>query len=68
MIEPIEDRIIANAKLGRYLLPYRHRRSVIPTDVDLEYEACERLVQQGKARWLSERFAPGIQLDPRIQA
>ena len=48
----------------RYLLMRRHgrRESNPPSELDLKYEACDKLVFAGVARWIRSGFAPGIEL------
>lgn len=61
---------IAQRNNGRYLLPQRFSRIPIgmeplPNDAERAWESCKRLVEEGKARWLSKletNMAPGIEL------
>jgi hypothetical protein len=68
LITDLQKRIYAIAweHEGRYLLARRfHRlrhRVSDPTELDLLYEACGELVNQGFARWMRGQFAPGIKL------
>lgn len=56
---------------GQYLLRRRFGRRRFgrrraydpPSDLDKEYEVCEALVNEGRARWL-DRSGPGISLRP----
>lgn len=53
----------AQAHEGRYLLPRRYWTSIPPRDIDLDYAACQSLVDGGYAQWLSAGGAgPGIRL------
>jgi len=49
---------------GRYLLRNRYRSHSPPSDLDRQYEACERIVDRGNARWIprSSSMAPGIEI------
>jgi hypothetical protein len=53
---------IAYEHEGRFLLPRRYRKSEPPTELDLQYEACQALVDARYAVWLGGNSAPGIQM------
>lgn len=64
----VEARIVRSAREhgGKYFLRRRYRGRKPwdePTELDLEHEACQRLVHQGKAIYLGQS-GPGIWLEP----
>lgn len=67
---------VAKKHRGRYLLPKRFRTNPLApkSALDHVYDACEELVNEGKARWLREGSSwesgpgPGIELTRRADA
>lgn len=55
---------VAREHGGRFLLRHRYKRPLHaePTELDLQYDACQRLVTKGKARWMTGNSAPGVEL------
>ena len=65
--EQLEAEIVrvAHEHGGRFLLPRRYGRQLPwlePDEIDLQYEACERLVARREARWLTSHLAPGVEI------
>ena len=58
---------IAKHHNGRYLLPHRYvAAKANKTDIDRRYDACQKLVNEGKAKWLTNNFEPGIELTTKL--
>jgi len=48
---------------GMYLLRRRYPKLTgFKDELDLEYDACQELVFENRARWISGKYAPGIRL------
>lgn len=54
---------VAAAHDGLFLLRRRYgMASIPPSQIDLEYDACDGLVERGHAKFLRGSSAPGIEL------